>query len=167
MSNGEPQAVSRPQTSKAAKSGMGLRLYKPGQGYYTRLGTVIGAGTLVLAGAGFLFNQVAGHMDLNSPYFYAVQWSLIVVWLLIMSGLIYWVVGLNRTAADFFIATEGEMKKVSWSTRQEVIRSTKVVVVCVFLFGAILFAADLLFMTFFSEIGVLKMTTRLFGGGGS
>ena len=48
-----------------------------------------------------------------------------------MCVLTYWVVGVNRKANDFFIATEGEMKKVNWSTRAEVIRSTKVVIVTV------------------------------------
>jgi preprotein translocase subunit SecE len=77
-------------------------------------------------------------------------------------------VGLNRKANDFFIATEGEMKKVNWSSRQEIVRSTKVVVVTVILFGAFLFLADVLFMEFFSAIKVLQtpsMLRRLFGQG--
>jgi preprotein translocase SecE subunit len=59
------------------------------------------------------------------------------------------------------------MKKVSWSTRKEVIRSTKVVIFSVIVLGIFLFLADIMFMLFFSSINVLKGPTleRLFGSG--
>ena len=54
------------------------------------------------------------------------------------------------------IATEGEMKKVNWSTRREILGSTKVVIVSVIILSMILFLVDVAFMGFFILIGVLK-----------
>ena len=59
-------------------------------------------------------------------------------------------------SCDFLIATEGEMKKVSWSTRREVIGSTKVVVLFTFLLAVLLFVVDFTFKTMFTLINVLK-----------
>lgn len=39
---------------------MALGLYKPGQGYWTRVLTAVGLGVLALAGASWLWNQLAG-----------------------------------------------------------------------------------------------------------
>ena len=60
-----------------------------------------------------------------------------------------------------------EMKKVSWSTRKELIRSTKVVIFSVIVLGVFLFMADVMFMLFFSTIKVLQGPglERLFGSG--
>ncbi len=142
----------------------GLRIYKPGQGYYTRMGTAIGAGVLVVWGAYFVFDQLHGWLNQR---LLPVQYGVPVAFLLGMAALLYWAVGSARKTNEFFIATEGEMKKVSWSGRQEVVRSTKVVIVTVVLLGMFLFLADVLFMEFFSLIDVLKtpsLLQKMFGG---
>src|SRR5687768_2205124 len=138
------------------KSGTGLRMYKPGQGYYTRMGTVIGAAILIIAGAYFLYEDVGGQIDPKKNYALYLRYGLSVGWILGMGALTYWLVGVNRKTNDFFIATEGEMKKVSWSSRKEVIRSTKVVIATVVLMATLLFVVDVMFMQFFRAIGVLK-----------
>jgi len=56
------------------------------------------------------------------------------------------------------IATEGEMKKVSWSTRRELIGSTKVVIMFTIFLAVLLFFVDLGFQELFSRIGVLKVS---------
>lgn len=148
--------------------GSGLRIYKPGQGYYTRIGTAVGAAVLILAGTGYVYEQLGYLMTPGSSYYWPVRYGFSVAFLIVLSVLTYWVVGINRRANDFFIATEGEMKKVSWSTRQEIIRSTKVVIVTVVLMAALLFVVDVLFMMFFSSIKVLQASPglkRLFGAG--
>jgi preprotein translocase SecE subunit len=67
------------------------------------------------------------------------------------------------------IATEGEMKKVNWSTRREIIGSTKVVIVFTLLLTLVLFVVDMIFITFFGWIGVLReapsVWEMLTGGG--
>ena len=54
------------------------------------------------------------------------------------------------------IATQTEMKKVSWSSKREVIGATKVVILFTILLAALLFCVDLVFQFFFRGIGVLK-----------
>ena len=145
----------RPSRGGARIAGGGLRLYKPGQGYYTRVGTAVGAGVLILAGAHFVFSQLGASIP-QGTYTLPIQYGVSVGFILAMGGLLYWIVGINRKSNDFFIATEGEMKKVGWSSGQEVVRSTKVVIVSVILLGAFLFVVDLFFILFFSSIGVLE-----------
>ena len=47
---------------------------------------------------------------------------------------------------------EGEMKKVSWSSRREIAISTFIVIVVVFFMTVLLGVADLLFTLFFNEV---------------
>jgi preprotein translocase subunit SecE len=138
---------------RPAKSSVGLRLYKPGQGYYTRVGTAVGAGVLIVAGGFFVFDQIGAIVDPSRLY---LRYGVTVGFMLTLLLVLYWVVGINRKANDFFIATEGEMKKVNWSSRKDVIRSTKVVIVTVFLLATLLFVVDIVFMMFFQAIGVLE-----------
>lgn len=56
--------------------------------------------------------------------------------------------------ADFLIAVEAEMSKVSWPSRGELIRSTTVVIFVIFLLGIVLFAFDLAWRQVFVFIGV-------------
>jgi preprotein translocase SecE subunit len=66
----------------------------------------------------------------------------------VLAILIFWIV--NRPAtADFMISAEGEMKKVSWASRKEIVVSTFIVIVVVFLMAAMLGVADFSFMLFF------------------
>ena len=67
--------------------------------------------------------------------------------------MIPWVVG----KMDWLIATEGEMKKVSWSTRKEIVASTKIVIIAVFLMAIILAAVDTGFSMLFHKMGILKV----------
>jgi preprotein translocase SecE subunit len=76
--------------------------------------------------------------------------------LLMGSAVVYYVVGMRRSAVDFLIATDGEMKKVNWSTRREVRGSTVVVVVACVLLALFIFTFDYGFGTFFRLIGVLQ-----------
>lgn len=49
------------------------------------------------------------------------------------------------TARDFIRETNGEMKKVTWPTRNEVVGTTVVVVVATFVFALYLWGCDLVF----------------------
>ena len=62
--------------------------------------------------------------------------------------LIFWLIN-KPSVADFMIASEGEMKKVSWSSRKEIAVSTFIVIVVVIIMGVILGVADLSFRVFF------------------
>lgn len=61
--------------------------------------------------------------------------------------------------ADFLIATEAELNKVSWTTRKRLIQDTVVVLATVLLLTVFLFFMDLFWMTVlrWKPIGVLKL----------
>jgi preprotein translocase subunit SecE len=56
--------------------------------------------------------------------------------------------------ADFLIAVEAEMSKVSWPARTELIRSVIVVMITLFALTAILFGYDALWSGFFRLLGI-------------
>jgi preprotein translocase subunit SecE len=58
--------------------------------------------------------------------------------------------------ADFLIAVEAEMSKVSWPTRQELFRSVITVLVVMFAMGAILGLYDVFWIELLQLIGVRK-----------
>ena len=65
--------------------------------------------------------------------------------LLILAGSIWlaWRVVNLPVFADFLIATEAELNKVSWTTRKRLVQDTIVVLVTVVLMAVFLFAMDL------------------------
>jgi preprotein translocase subunit SecE len=58
--------------------------------------------------------------------------------------------------ADFLISVQGELGKVSWPDKQELYRSTIVVVVTMFALGGLLLSFDLGWSFFMELIGILK-----------
>ena len=118
------------------------------------MGTCVGGFVLVAWGSWFLMDQL---MVYEGP-----NWGLVIsrgiplAFLALIGAVVWWVSYLNRRSGDFMIATEGEMKKVNWSSWREIIGSTKVVIVCTILLAVLLFVVDLLFQILFTAIGVLK-----------
>jgi preprotein translocase subunit SecE len=58
--------------------------------------------------------------------------------------------------ADFLIAVEAEMNKVSWPTRGELFRSSVVVIVTIFALAVILYFFDFFWGAFFTFTGILS-----------
>ena len=69
---------------------------------------------------------------------------------------LYIFVGSHRKAVEFLVATDGEMKKVNWTSYKEVKGSTIVVIVATFLIAGFLFGVDTIFAKVFTAIGVLQ-----------
>lgn len=69
---------------------------------------------------------------------------------------VFWFVGFGRKPVDFLVATDGEMKKVHWTTAREIRGSTIVVIVAAFMIAGILFGVDIVFRWFFGAIDVLQ-----------
>lgn len=222
---------------------MGIGIYKPGHGYWTRVMTAVLSGVVVLAAAGWLWNQAAlipipvSQWDLTVPVMdtppaagaeialqasgaatgqqyrpigtavvqeYApaartarlevvqfqttepvgldaiqavqvagatvpvsnisavpafdpiyLQGGIAAVVILLGAVAIYYFVAISRRPVDFLVATDGEMKKVNWSTRKDVIASTWVVIAASIVLAAGLFVVDILFSEFFRLVGVL------------
>jgi preprotein translocase subunit SecE len=133
-----------------------FNIYKPGQGYYTRLWSGVAAGTMVCWFAAFLYDKL-GVVGGDPTTTQIIQVGAAVATVLGFGVLFYWLLALNRSIGDFLIATEGEMKKVNWTSRQEILGSTRVVVFVVIVLSILLFIVDIFFMLFFNSIGVLKV----------
>ncbi|MEQ9455462.1 MAG: preprotein translocase subunit SecE [Phycisphaeraceae bacterium] len=131
---------------------MAFSLYKPGQGYYTRLLSAIGAGTLVLCGIAWVWGKMSG-IPSDTRVFWQAGMAFAAV--MFFGMLLYWI--FNKPAvAEFMIATEAEMKKVNWPSRREIVGSTIVVISGTLIFAAFLLSADVAFSWLFQEIGVLQ-----------
>ena len=86
-----------------------------------------------------------------------VQGAFVVAAVLLGALTIVYFVAMKKGSVDFLIATDGEMRKVNWSTRKDIINSTWVVIGASLLLGVYLFGFDLLFAEFFRLIGVLDI----------
>lgn len=142
--------------SRPAPGGKGLNLfsmYKPNQGKRIRLWSGVGAGLLIVGGWIWMYPKIQVSLAGQK------EWLAAVISLLVsaVTALVVWYfVGVSRKGVDFLIATESEMKKVTWSSRKEVWGATKVVIGMVVLMAAGLFIVDVAFTYFFTKIGVLK-----------
>jgi preprotein translocase subunit SecE len=125
-----------------------LEIYKRGQGRYARFITFGGVMAIGLAGAFALSEKLAAYAE---PI---VQYGVPVLLLMALGVLMFWIVNRPRSA-DFLIATEGEMKKVSWSSRKEIVGSTKVVIIATFMMAGALYAVDAVFALLFRWMGVM------------
>jgi preprotein translocase subunit SecE len=56
--------------------------------------------------------------------------------------------------ADFLIAVEAEMNKVSWPTWSELFRASLVVIIVIFALAAILFGFDIFWKFVFVKMGI-------------
>ncbi|MBI1368678.1 MAG: preprotein translocase subunit SecE [Planctomycetes bacterium] len=133
---------------------MSLKVYKPGQGYWTRLLSALGGGILVVAGALWIMQKLE---VIQSDYGVFIRWGVALAVIIAVGLLLYRFTGTSPRTCDFMIATEGEMKKVNWPARKEVIGSTWVVIWCVILLATLLFLSDVAFSSFFKWIKVLDI----------
>jgi preprotein translocase subunit SecE len=119
-------------------------IYKRGQGKYTRLCSAFAIAIIAGLGCLQLYKKLqAGDLGLW------IETMVPAVLFVILTLLIFWLV--NRPSlADFMIAAEGEMKKVSWSSKQEIAVSTFIVIVVVIIMAVLLGTTDIGFRTFFA-----------------
>ena len=117
---------------------MALKIYKKGQGYYTRLYSALTAAAIVVIGCVVLWQKMSAKDNVWLEFFVPAGVAAV------FGALIFWIVN-KPSIADFLIAAEGEIKKVSWSSRQEIISSTMVVIGVVIFMSVLLFAADIIF----------------------
>jgi preprotein translocase subunit SecE len=119
-------------------------IYKRGQGKYTRLCSAFAIAIIAGLGCLQLYKKLqAGDIGLWVETM--VPAGLFVV----LAFFAFWLVN-KPSVADFLISAEGEMKKVSWSSRQEIAVSTFIVIVVVVLMAILLGTTDLGFRTLFS-----------------
>jgi preprotein translocase subunit SecE len=80
--------------------------------------------------------------------------------LILLAGMwiAYRVVNIPRFA-DFLIAVEAEMNKVSWPSRTELYRSSAVVIFVMLALALLLFGFDIVWGFLFEWMGILKKST--------
>lgn len=125
-----------------------LGIYKRSQGRIARQVTFAVLAVTLALGAWTLQDALA---DRAAPLRMGAFGAVLVVGL----WLSYRVVNLPRFA-DFLIAVEAEMNKVSWPSRSELFRSSMVVMVTMFGLAGTLYAYDLLWQFLLTMLGVLK-----------
>jgi preprotein translocase SecE subunit len=118
-----------------------FQIYKAGQGRYVRVPTAIGmaivAGVLVYYVGLMLFRYIDNDFSAKPYLVYGIP-ALIAIGFFVLGVLL-----LNKTSfVDFLIATESEMKKVSWSGRSELVGSTIVVIATVILLAIVIYCFD-------------------------
>lgn len=127
--------------------------YKRSQGRIARQVTLAAIIVLVAFGAWSLHVYLAGRVDPSVRYGVPLGVLVAGMWfgyrLVNMPGF-----------ADFLIAVEAEMNKVSWPTRTELFRSVVVVLVTIIGLAIVLWAYDVLWQVLLRALGVL-------GGAGS
>ena len=134
-----------------------LAIFNPGQGFYTRVCSAVGLGLLACMGGMWLAPQFSGRRILGLEPIYT-QAAVVVLAIAIVAAIGYWLIGVKPRAVDFFIATEGEMKKVNWSTRKEVTGSTTLVIGFTIFLAALCFLLDYVFAVVLQWVGVLEST---------
>lgn len=122
-------------------------IYKRTQGRITRQVTWVAVAVILALG---LFQLHVYLIDWGQAVQYGVPGGLLVLGLWVAYRLVN-----VPTFADFLIAVEAEMNKVSWPTRQELFRSSVVVLVTIFALAVILFFYDFIWNTFFTWVGIL------------
>jgi preprotein translocase subunit SecE len=132
---------------------MSFRLYKRNQGRVARQAT-FAALALIFALGGWSLSMYWGEYE--NFWRYGVPIALVVLG--------FWasfrVVQLPAFA-DFLIAVEGEMNKVSWPSKSELFRASVVVILVIFFLAGLLFLYDVLLTELMKFIG--NLVDKVFG----
>lgn len=122
-------------------------VYKPNQGRIVRQITALVIWVVVALGCWRLYATLGGSMSAGVAT--AIPGALLAAGLWIGYRLVNW-----PRFADFLIAVEAEMNKVTWPTKDELIRASIVVIFTIFFLAIALFVFDIIWQTIFEAIGV-------------
>ena len=129
---------------------MAFEIYKRGQGKYTRIWSAFAAAIVVAIGCFRLYQKLeAASFGVSAKTMLWIATMVPAGLFVILAFVIFWLVN-KSSVADFMISAEGEMKKVSWSSRQEITVSTFIVIVVVFIMAALLGTTDVGFSAIFT-----------------
>ncbi|MFO0869246.1 MAG: preprotein translocase subunit SecE [Pirellulales bacterium] len=142
----EKTAVASSVVSELLQTGV----YKRSQGKITRQATFGAMAATVAIGAWRLNGFLEGAEWFSGARF-VVPGAILALGLWVA----YRVVNYPRFA-DFLIAVEAEMNKVSWPSRGELYRSSFVVIFVLFSLSAVLFGFDVVWRVVFQLIGVVQ-----------
>ncbi len=123
-----------------------FKMYKRGQGLNTRLWSGLTCFTITAIGCFRLYQILLSRT--NNIWLYTLVPSGVCA---AIALLIFWLVN-KPNLADFLIAAEGEIKKVSWSSRREIVASTTIVIGVVLSVGFMLVGVDFVFRGLFEFV---------------
>jgi len=136
---------SRPLTSELFQT----TVYKPNQGRIVRQLTALASWIVIGLGCWSLYSTLRGSMEAGSLLVPAIPGVVLIAGLWFGYRVVHW-----PRFADFLIAVEAEMKKVTWPGKDELIRASIVVMFTIFFLAMALFMFDVIWQQFFSFIGV-------------
>jgi preprotein translocase subunit SecE len=134
---------------------MAFKIYKPGQGYYTRMISAVSVGVIVLSGVGWLWEKMPTIDAIPTKQMLYYQAGMAVSVIAIFGAIVFFLLNKPRIA-DFMIATEAEMKKVNWPGKKEIIGSTWVVICGTAFIAMLLWCINLGFAFIFTKINLLE-----------
>lgn len=124
-------------------------VYKPTQGRIVRQLTALAIWTIVVLGCYRMYISLRGGFP-TAPW---AETALPVAMCAAGCWFGFRVVNWPRFA-DFLIAVEAEMKKVTWPSKQELVRASIVVIVTIIVLALTLFLFDIIWQWLFATIGV-------------
>lgn len=154
--------------------------YKGNQGVRVRRGTIVGVLAVGIAGIITMVQhryfgservEVGNdwywivpytNQDKIVPLMYKVHLLMPIVLGLLLLWIAWRIVNIP-SFADFLVATEAEMNKVSWTTRRRLFQDTIVVLVTVVLFTVFLFVVDIIWIKVLSAPGIQVLIVDIRG----
>ena len=130
-------------------------IYKDGQGYWVRLMSAYGLGAVVALGLVWLWKEMQGVTLFGFEPTY-VRVVVMLITALVFAWFGWMIIGTRRKSVEFLIATEGEMRKVNWSSRREVELSTRAVIGLTIIIAVYCWAFDVGFASIFRWMTVLR-----------
>ncbi|MEM1228604.1 MAG: preprotein translocase subunit SecE [Planctomycetota bacterium] len=134
-----------PLTSELFHAGF----YKPTQGLIVRRLTALAIAVIVGLGCWRLSGFLPSVMGGRSLATNGISGVLLLAGLWFAFRLVNW-----PRFADFLIAVEAEMNKVTWPSKDELLRASIVVIFTIFFLAVTLFAFDVLWQFIFNVLGV-------------
>lgn len=123
-------------------------VYKPNQGRIVRQLTCLAIWIIVGLACWALFSALRGSNS-SSAMSSAIPATFMALGVWIGFRLVNW-----PRFADFLIAVEAEMNKVTWPGKEELVRAAFVVIFTIFFLAVSLFLFDIIWQRVFSTIGV-------------
>ena len=124
-------------------------LYKARQGRIVRQVTCLALWLAMWLGAWQLYETLGSGLYGQTLWQYVVPSALVLAGMWFSFRLVNW-----PKFADFLIAVEAEMTKVSWPTKTELYRASMVVIFTMAFLALLLFTYDLVWQAIFDFIGV-------------
>jgi preprotein translocase subunit SecE len=124
-------------------------VYKPNQGRIVRQLTALTIWIVVALGCWSLYSTLRGALESGSYMIPGIPAVLLIAGAWFGYRVVNW-----PRFADFLIAVEAEMNKVTWPGKDELIRAAIVVIFTIFFLAIALFLFDIIWQQVFSFFGV-------------